>query len=312
MADYRQFCREHTFDPLQPTLCSVGAFVVVRTRRLGGSTATLDSTIGAIRRASDMDRRPEFLSRRDELLLLDLVKELKYNDKRGVHRVRPLSRLLLDLIYRKGKHGRARREQMALVMMTVAHDGMLRAGEICSGLRAVNLSWNIARTTVTLNLLRTKRYRTGSGQLVTLCDYGKGSGCALLRAWIQDCHISDGSTAYVFPAWDERKQAFDSSKSVCTDIFRKMIKRAVASIGLEPAAFSGHSCRAGGATDAFNAGVAYATVKKFGRWRSDTVLLYYRDEDEVVNRIMTAFGSLGIRRPRNMGDEMFCKGREGQ
>jgi hypothetical protein len=33
-----------------------------------------------------------------------------------------------------------------------------------------------------------------------------------------------------------------------------------------------------------NAGVPYATVKKFGRWRSDSVLLYYRDEDEVVYR----------------------------
>jgi hypothetical protein len=95
---------------------------------------------------------------------------------------------------------------------------------------------------------------------------------------MQDCHITDGSTAYLFPEWDVRQQAFDGSRSVSTDNFRKMIKRAVAGIGLEPSAFSGHSGRAGGVTDAFNAGVAYATVKRFGRWRSDTVLLYYRDE----------------------------------
>ncbi len=271
----------------------MGAFLVVRTRRLGGSTATLDSTIGALRRQSELDEHPEFLSRKDQLLLLDLVTELKFHDKRGIHRVRPLSRLLLDLIRHKGKHGRAWRERLAIVMMTVAHDGMLRAGEICSGLRAVDLSWNMARTTVTLTLLRTKRCRTGSGQMVTLCDYGKGSGCALLRAWMEECHIKDGSTAYLFPEWDVRQQAFDGTRSVRTDNFRKMIKRAVASIGLEPSAFSGHSCRAGGATDAFNAGVAYATVKKFGRWRSDTVLLYYRDEEEVVNRIMAAFGRMG-------------------
>jgi hypothetical protein len=299
--EYRQFCKGHSFDSSIPTLCSVGAFLVVRTRRLGGSTATVDSTIGAIRRQTEMDGLPEFLSRREQLLLLDLVKELKYNDKRGVHRVRPLSRLLLDLIYRKGKHGRGWRERMAIVMMTVAHDGMLRAGEICSGLRAVDLSWNISRTTVTITLLRTKRYRTGSGQLVTLCDYGKGSGCALLREWMLECHIPDGSTAYLFPEWEERSHAFNCRKSVCTDNFRKMLKRAVASIGLEPSTFSGHSCRAGGATDAFNAGVAYATVKKFGRWRSDTVLLYYRDEEEVVSRIMDAFGRLSTRRSSLQG-----------
>jgi hypothetical protein len=96
-------CCEHPFDPLRSTLCSVGPFLGVRTRRIGGSAATPDSTMWAIGRHSEVDELPEFLSRADQLLLLDRVKEFQHNDKRGVHRVRPLSRLLLDLVYRKGK-----------------------------------------------------------------------------------------------------------------------------------------------------------------------------------------------------------------
>ncbi len=295
MREFRQFCGEHGFSPRNPTLCSVGSYLVVRTRRLGGSAKGVDFVIGAIRRRCELDDIP-YLAPYELLLLTDLVRELKFNDVKGIHRVRPLSRLLLDLIYRKGRKDRAWKERMAIVMMTVAHDGMLRAGEICRGLRAVDLCWNRARSTVTINLLRTKGYRTGGGQLVTLFDYGKGSGCALLREWIQDLGIVDGSIAYLFPAWEERMGALDASRFISTDDFRKMIKRAVASIGLDATAFSGHSCRAGGATDAFNAGVPYATVKKFGRWKSDTVLLYYRDEDEVVSRIMSAFASLRTRR----------------
>ena len=42
--------------------------------------------------------------------------------------------------------------------------------------------------------------------------------------------------------------------------FRSYIKLAVQSIGLDPSRFAGHSLRAGGATDLFNANVAYPII----------------------------------------------------
>jgi integrase len=66
------------------------------------------------------------------------------------------------------------------------------------------------------------------------------------------------------------------------DYFRSVIKQAVVSIGLDPQRFSGHSLRSGGATDLFEARVAYHIIKKMGRWKSDAAMRYYRSDEDVV------------------------------
>lgn len=64
-------------------------------------------------------------------------------------------------------------------------------------------------------------------------------------------------------------------------------------IGLNPELYSGHSLRAGGATDLFVAKVPYPIIKKAGRWKSDAALLYYRDEEDVAQVVTKAFEMLG-------------------
>ena len=63
--------------------------------------------------------------------------------------------------------------------------------------------------------------------------------------------------------------------------FRKHLKYYCSLAGLDSSLYSGHSLRAGGTTDLFNAGVPYQFIKLFGRWRSDTALIYYRDRVEM-------------------------------
>ena len=62
---------------------------------------------------------------------------------------------------------------------------------------------------------------------------------------------------------------------------RKIIKWAVARIGLDPRHFSGHSLRIGAATDAFMWGVPYPIIKKRFRWLSDAALKYFQDQEGV-------------------------------
>ena len=69
-----------------------------------------------------------------------------------------------------------------------------------------------------------------------------------------------------------------------------MIKRRAVKAGLTPDSFSGHSLRAGGATDLFVARVPYFLIKKMGRWRSDAAMLYYRSEEDVCLAVAAAFG----------------------
>ena len=52
---------------------------------------------------------------------------------------------------------------------------------------------------------------------------------------------------------------------------------AIASVGLDPSAFSGHSYRAGAATSAGNAGFEDWELKMMGRWNSDAYNLYLRN-----------------------------------
>jgi len=61
--------------------------------------------------------------------------------------------------------------------------------------------------------------------------------------------------------------------------FREVVKEQVRNVGLDPPFFSGHSFRAGHASDLFDAQVPLYVIKTVGRWRSDTVLRYYRDPD---------------------------------
>jgi len=89
--------------------------------------------------------------------------------------------------------------------------------------------------------------------------------------------------ALVFPS------PIDSSSTISDSWYRKHLKRLVASIGLDPSLYSGHSGRAGGATDLFNSNVAYSFIKLFGRWKSDVVLGYYREKSGMHSAIKSAF-----------------------
>jgi integrase len=74
-----------------------------------------------------------------------------------------------------------------------------------------------------------------------------------------------------------------------TSQLRSRIKGAISAIGRDSTRFGGHSLRAGGATDLFRARVPYPSIKKFGRWKSDTALIYYRDEDKISNEATKGF-----------------------
>lgn len=60
--------------------------------------------------------------------------------------------------------------------------------------------------------------------------------------------------------------------------YRLIIKKAVEEIGLDPAAYSGHSCRSGHATSAARAGATRDDIKRQGRWESDDVVSGYIQE----------------------------------
>ena len=65
--------------------------------------------------------------------------------------------------------------------------------------------------------------------------------------------------------------------------------------GRDGSTFGAHSGRGGGTTDLFRMKVAYAIIKKFGRWKSDACLIYFRDIEEVASSSAAAFKRLRSR-----------------
>ncbi len=286
--EFYKWCGKHGFSTVHPTLLSMAGYICQFVANLGSSSKSVSKIVGAIRRRCESERIP-YLDRADQLVLSDLVKDLKLDDLIAVRHVCPLTRKVLDAVAARGSERNLRFLQV-ITMVTVAHDGLLRSAEICSDMKPTSLTWNLNRMRVAIHLWRTKCHRAGNGQSITLVDYGRRSGCALLRRWMRKMGMSDDSNCYLFPRFDDRSKRFDWTKGTTTDRFRKYIKGAVKLVGLNPVDYSGHSPRAGGATDLLNKEVPVATVQKFGRWRTNCVLVYYRDEERIASRVGAAFG----------------------
>ena len=90
---------------------------------------------------------------------------------------------------------------------------------------------------------------------------------------------SNSSPVFIF------KNGTILSRQLLSDI----IKAQISKININNTCYSSHSLRIEGACDAFKRGWDIATIKLFGRWKSDSVLLYIRLE---MNNILTALKKL--------------------
>ena len=67
----------------------------------------------------------------------------------------------------------------------------------------------------------------------------------------------------------------------------KEVRSALASVGIDPAPYSGHSFRIGAATTAAAAGVEDAVIKSLGRWQSSAFQRYIRLSPSALASIAT-------------------------
>ena len=169
----------------------------------------------------------------------------------------------------------------------------LRTAESTSGIKARQLTFRVSsrHVGISLVLLRTKTYRSGSGCIINIDDFGHPfSAVNLLQRWWLLNDFKSTPDAFVFPAIVRNRIVYSTPMN--GDFLRHIIKSAVKDIGLDPTRYSGHSLRAGGATDLFAARIPYWVIKKMGRWKSDAALRYYRSEEDVVNSVRKAFKRL--------------------
>ena len=250
-----------------------------------GSTRSVAQVIHAVKSGKDLnDPWPDAT---DDKRLKTLVKELQFDDVSPGNQKRALRRFhLLDAIKKTPKlTGRLLLE--ALLLFT-SHNGLLRIGELLCGLQVSDVIWDSERLGFRLHLERTKTGRSGPGVYVAFRDHGSVSAVSLMRMWFDENNLWIQHTSFIFPS--THGEILDFSRTMSQDHFRKVIKLWCITIGLDPSKFSGHSLRAGGATDLFAMRVPYYVIKKMGRWISDAALIYYRDEEDVISAVTEAFG----------------------
>jgi integrase len=149
-----------------------------------------------------------------------------------------------------------------------------------------------------LRLRRSKTDQEGSSRVVGV-PYGSHPATCPVRAWrAWRDHLGEGELAFdeakedwtfvprppVGPAFRAiRWPGYVSSRRLSDRAVADIIKRRAQAAGLDPALFSGHSLRAGFATEAYAQGVPELAIMRHGRWRSAATMRGYVEEGSLWN-----------------------------
>lgn len=253
-----------------------------------GSSKSVGNVVSALKNYSLLHSHA-WLNDSDSYKLKLFVKELEYQDKIAVKRARPAT---LETIFLVGRHLNSSKpqEHMFFVSMLLAHNGVLRAGELFSGIKVGDLIWDQFNKVVTIQIGRTKTHRKGGPIEVLIRDYKGVSAYKLLVHWMNKYHLWSQPNSYIIPYISGRSGRINFSIPETIGKFRYRLKTYFAKAGLPDKKFTGHSFRAGAATDLFSMGVPVHEVQKIGRWKSMAVLIYYRAEAiEVATKASKAF-----------------------
>jgi len=174
-------------------------------------------------------------------------------------------------------------------MYTMAQQGLLRSWELLSGLSTADVYWT--GEGCNFDFLRMKTMLTGGdGVIISFEKMGRDQTLFagdLLAKWYDICGLWNKPKALLFASTHKRTLG---EKTWSRQWFRQKVKSSMVMIGLNPDHYSGHSFKAGGATELFVRRVPYHIIKKLGRWESDAAMLYYRVQDYVNKVVGQAFG----------------------
>ena len=143
------------------------------------------------------------------------------------------------------------------------------------------------RQGIVLHLRRSKTDQEGRGEKIGV-PFGRTRWCPVgaLTAWLSRAGIAEGA---IFRPVDRHGHV--QTARLSAEAISSVVKRRVAAAGFDPAAYSGHSLRAGLVTSAAQAGIASWKIRQQTRHASDVMLArYIRDgelfTDNAVGRLL--------------------------
>lgn len=287
---YLEWCTSTHNRAWPPAYQAIAGFICAHVARNQGSTRSVPNVLSQLR-VFGRKHGHGWLGEADTYLLRRTIAALTYSDTRAPKAKAPATLSVLRRVLRQ-LDGEQLDHRLFALTIAVGHDGLLRGAELHSGIRAGSFTWLHGGQEVQLHLERTKTHRSGPPVVVSYCHYDGPCAYLALKRWFTEHGLWAHPEAFVFPAMVRTKGqvTLDFSKPLSRSRWDRDLKRYFAAAGLDPSQYSGHSLRAGGATDLFTAGTPYPVIKKAGRWKSDAALQYFRARDHVAEEVAAAFG----------------------
>ncbi len=271
---------------------SVAEFIVYFVDKQNGSTKSIGNILSCLRVFSYYCKTP-WLTDAMRYKLNGVIKHLEFKDTSAISRKKPLTlsaiQPILSVLDLKNNNG----EFLVGMMMLICHNSLMRSGELLSGIKVNDIEWDLYTRSFTIRLDRSKANRKGEPEYIRVVDYQGPSAYKFLHEWFNRFNLWITGHAYIFPTSIlglDGQTTFNFDENATKTWWRKQIKWALNLVGMETTYYSGHSFRAGGATDLFVARVPYNIIKAMGRWKSDAALKYYRDEIDMATAVAAAFG----------------------
>ena len=290
---YLRFCLEKQVRPVPATFCTIAGFLIAFVVSVKGRTASVHNKLSHVH-VSFVMRSWEWLNQADSRSVGQVIKALEFDDYTKTKRMKPLVVGLLEQIFER--RGGARSTPMCLLIKTVfatAHDGLLRGGEMTSGLLGSDVEMGSKHMTIRVD--RAKRHRKGEpGSIRIAAGNWYGNSVQLMRRWLKARKLDVKDERFLFPNVTFKSEVptgLDFTSSLTYTSLVSLVRHEVKQLGLNPFEFAAHSFRAGGATDLFLSGkMGLPMIMKYGRWKSmEAALLYYREEEEIAKEASQIF-----------------------
>lgn len=282
---YTSWCDMAKIHPFPVTSQAVGGFVCSFVNGVQGSTKSVDNVVSGVKMYCLRFQRQPWLPPFEADRLKLVVDTLKRLDS-TTSRYRAPATLDLILVLSRSLRDNVPADDSLGVFMFLAHDGMFRAKELLE-LRVKDISFPSAGL-LSIHLRRTKTIRAGDGVDVLVREYQADCGYRRVVNFLHRYQLWRNPDAHLFPS--VRYVTVNFSVPLKAEALRQRLKALCCRAGYGDFRVTGHSFRAGGATDLFNLGVPFQVIQKQGRWKSDAVLLYFKaDALDISSQVSAAF-----------------------
>jgi len=250
---YNDFCALMGYNAFPLTLQSVALYLADYVAR-GHAPTSIAGILCHLRRHCTEEYLP-WLSSADEARLRYLRRGLcRLAPRRGPCRAEACMLAVLQVLFETvsalhpdPEDKPTSREITVLTMCMLAHNALLRSGELLE-LKVGDISWD-SRTSCRVRIVTSKANPFGLPEVVPLMDYAKFSAPICLRHYWDLFKVDTwGPEAPLFT----RGPSILGASALSKDLFIQGFRRLLCFAGLPSADFSGHSFRAGGATDSLS------------------------------------------------------------